>query len=391
MAGKKGVFELIKASSFKRAVLSLAMSMLGVTVLAGNVSGGSAPGHEISEHDSGCDSGYEIVGEFSLRSGDASLEIWKLPPAPGSIKPKLNTDKDDADALVELGRKLFFDKRLSVNKDRSCAFCHRPELGWSDGRATAEGLEGQALGRATPSLINAAYGTIFMWDGRAASLEQQATQPVFSVDEMGLEPEELRARLREDSVYREVFAKLFPDQEIDVAAVSTAIAAFERTIIVNDTRFDQWIDGDATAMTPAEVRGFGVFLDPDRGSCSTCHAAPNFTDQGFHNIGLESPSDANPDLGRYNIRPVKLMRGAFKTPSLRNIALTAPYFHDGSAESLMDVVEHYMEGGDTENLSPEMKDIELSRQEINDLIAFLHAISETPENSQQNSLSVATE
>lgn len=383
MAGKKGVFELIKASSFKRAVLSLAMSMLGVTVLAGNVSGGSAPGHEIP--------GYEIVGEFSLRSGDASLEIWKLPPAPGSIKPKLNTDKDDADALVELGRKLFFDKRLSVNKDRSCAFCHRPELGWSDGRATAEGLEGQALGRATPSLINAAYGTIFMWDGRAASLEQQATQPVFSVDEMGLEPEELRARLREDSVYREVFAKLFPDQEIDVAAVSTAIAAFERTIIVNDTRFDQWIDGDATAMTPAEVRGFGVFLDPDRGSCSTCHAAPNFTDQGFHNIGLESPSDANPDLGRYNIRPVKLMRGAFKTPSLRNIALTAPYFHDGSAESLMDVVEHYMEGGDTENLSPEMKDIELSRQEINDLIAFLHAISETPENSQQNSLSVATE
>ena len=388
MAGKKGVFELIKASSFKRAVLSLAMSMLGVTVLAGNVSGGSAPGHEIPGYEI---PGYEIVGEFSLRSGDASLEIWKLPPVPGSIKPKLNTDKDDADALVELGRKLFFDKRLSVNKDRSCAFCHRPELGWSDGRATAEGLEGQALGRATPSLINAAYGTIFMWDGRAASLEQQATQPVFSVDEMGLEPEELRARLREDSVYREVFAKLFPDQEIDVAAVSTAIAAFERTIIVNDTRFDQWIDGDATAMTPAEVRGFGVFLDPDRGSCSTCHAAPNFTDQGFHNIGLESPSDANPDLGRYNIRPVKLMRGAFKTPSLRNIALTAPYFHDGSAESLMEVVEHYKEGGVQDNLSPEMKDIELSAQEINDLIAFLHAISESSQNLQQNSISVAPE
>jgi len=292
---------------------------------------------------------------------------------------------------VALGRKLFFDKRLSVNKDRSCAFCHRPELGWSDGRATAEGLDGQSLGRATPSLANAAYGTIFMWDGSVATLEQQATQPVFSVNEMGLGPEEMRTRLGEDSVYRELFAQLFPDQEIDVAAVSTAIAAFERTIIVNDTRFDQWIDGDATAMTSAEVRGFGVFLDPDKGSCSTCHAAPNFTDQGFHNIGLESLSDANPDLGRYNIRPVKLMRGAFKTPSLRNIALTAPYFHDGSAETLMDVVDHYNGGGVQDNLSPEMKDIELSAQEKNDLIAFLHAISESSQNLQQNSISVAPE
>ena len=131
-------------------------------------------------------------------------------------------------------------------------------------------------------------------------------------------------------------------------------------------------------MTSSEVRGFGVFLDPDRGSCATCHAPPNFTDDGFHNIGLESFADPNPDLGRHNIRPVKLMRGAFKTPSLRNIALTAPYFHDGSAQTLEDVIEHYQQGGVArENLSPEMKNIELDTQEQTDLIAFLRAISET--------------
>jgi len=266
---------MIKTLSCKHIVFTFAVSMLGLAVFAGKVSSDNTPVHE-------------TVGEFSLQAGDASLQKWVLPQTPES-----NTDQDDSDALVSLGRKLFFDKRLSVDKDRSCAYCHRPDLGWSDGRATAEGLAGQALGRATPSLINSAYGTIFMWDGRAATLEQQATQPVFNADEMGLKPEELRTRLREDAVYRELFAEVFPDQEIDIAAVSSAIAAFERTIVVNDTRFDQWIAGDAAAMTPAEVRGFGVFLNPDKGSCGTCHAAPNFTDEGFHNIGLESPSDEN--------------------------------------------------------------------------------------------------
>jgi len=365
--------QLIKSTCCKRSVLTLSLSMLCTTASVSTVSGEDT-------------SQYEVVGEFSLSAGDTSLEKWKMPPVPDA-----GIDQETADALVALGRKLFFDKSLSANESRSCASCHRPELGWSDGLPTAAGLEGQSLGRATLSLVNVAYGTIFMWDGRAATLEEQATQPIFNAEEMGLEPEQLLAKLEGDPDYRGQFADLFPEQGISVASVSSALAAFERTIVISNTRFDQWIAGNAAAMTPAEIRGFGVFLDPDRGSCGTCHAAPNFTDEGFHNIGLESPGDENPDLGRYNIRPIKLMRGAFKTPSLRNIALTAPYFHDGSADTLMDVVEHYIDSGAKDNLSPEMREIELSEREKNDLIAFLHAISESPRYSQHSAISVAPE
>ena len=311
----------------------------------------------------------DSVGEYILQAGDPSLAEWKLPAHSSAARD---------DALAELGRTLFFDNRLSTDNSRSCASCHRPELGWSDGRVSAQGLSGKPLARATPSLYNVVYSTIFMWDGRAASLEEQALGPVYDPEEMGSNPQELVSRLQSDLDYRRAFADLFPDQSINGDNIGRALAAFQRTLVVQDTRFDQWLAGDSEAMTSSEVRGFGVFLDPDRGSCATCHAPPNFTDDGFHNIGLESFADPNPDLGRHNIRPVKLMRGAFKTPSLRNIALTAPYFHDGSAQTLEDVIEHYQQGGVArENLSPEMKDIELDTQEQTDLIAFLRAISET--------------
>jgi len=328
----------------------------------------------------------EIVGELVLQSGHPSLKVWTLPPLPTN---DLNPDRSKD--LIELGRSLFFDERLSAGQDRSCATCHRPDLGWSDGRPTAAGLLGQPLARATPTLTNAGYGHLFAWDGRANSLEDQALQPIFNDDEMGLKPEELFALIRADSFYSQEFVKLFPGQPINEETVSTAFAAFERTIVVKNTRFDQWISGDSEALSASEIRGFGVFLDPKRGSCGTCHAAPNFTDDGFHNIGLESINRENPDLGRYNIRPVQLMRGAFKTPTLRNIALTAPYFHDGSENTLEDVIEHYVRGGDVkDNLSPEMKELTLDDQEKSDLIAFLNALSEVPDEYQQDTIDQAS-
>jgi len=229
-----------------------------------------------------------------------------------------------------------------------------------------------------------------MWDGRAASLEEQALAPVFNPDEMGSDPEELFARLQSDEFYRRTFAELFPKEPINEVVVGRAIAAFERTLVVRNTRFDQWIAGDHTALSASEVRGFGIFLDPDRGSCGTCHAPPNFTDDGFHNIGLKSFANENPDLGRYEIRPVRLMRGAFKTPSLRNIEFTAPYFHDGSAQNLEEVIEHYLHGGDVkDNLSPEMKDIDLDVYEKRDLIAFLRALTVARNSSPQISIGLA--
>jgi len=328
----------------------------------------------------------EVIGDFVLRAGDPSLAKWTIPASPAKLEHK------SSEAEINLGRTLFFDKRLSSNQDRSCASCHRPELGWSDGLPTALGLNGKPLKRATPSLYNTSYATIFMWDGSANTLEEQALKPIFSPEEMGGEPAEILPRLRGDTYYLQTFAQLYPRDLISESTIGRAIAAFERTIVSRDTRFDQWIAGDTLALTAAEIRGFGVFLDPKRGSCGTCHAAPLFTDEGFHNIGLKSFGDDNPDLGRYKIRPVKLMRGAFKTPSLRNIALTAPYFHDGSAQTLSDVVDHYIKGGDVKNnLSPEMKNIILNAQEKRDLIAFLNALSERSNEPGLESIGLATD
>lgn len=325
----------------------------------------------------------ENAGSYILQAGDPSLAEWKLPPL--NIADQTSADHTQSDALIKLGRALFFDPKLSSDNSRSCASCHRPKLGWSDGRPTAVGLNGQPLDRATPSLYNSAYGTIFTWDGRASSLEEQALGPVYDPSEMGSSADELLTKLRSDEYYRKAFAEVFTDQFITEDSISRALASFERTLLVQNTRFDQWVAGDHNALTLSEIRGFGVFLDSERGSCATCHAPPNFTDDGFHNIGLASFSDPDPDLGRYNIRPVKLMRGAFKTPSLRNITLTAPYFHDGSAETLEDVVEHYQQGGVSKgNLSPEMKDIDLNTQDVDDLIAFLRAISITRDDESIN-------
>lgn len=327
----------------------------------------------------------EVIGKHRLQAGDSSLAKWVLPALPESDA--------NHDALVNLGRKLFFDKRLSANNNRSCATCHRQELGWSDGLETAMGLRGEPLSRSTPALFNLAYGVTFTWDGRSASLEDQAMEPVFNPDEMGGEPAEIFKMLRGDAFYSRSFSQLFPGQEaIDESAVASALAAFERTLVVRNTPFDQWIAGDSEALTSSEIRGFGVFLDPDRGNCGTCHAPPNFTDDGFHNIGLMSFANEDPDLGRYKVRPVKLMRGAFKTPALRNIGLTAPYFHDGSVQTLEEVVEHYADGGRVkDNLSPEMKAIELDAQEKRDLVAFLEALTEVSTDVQSDSIELASD
>lgn len=212
--------------------------------------------------------------------------------------------------------------------------------------------------------------------------------PILNPEEMGMDLQQLLALLKADAFYKRTFAELFPEEAIDETHVGVAIAAFERTLIARDTPFDQWIDGNTEALSMSEKRGFGIFLDKKRGKCAQCHHAPNFTDEGFHNIGVNSITNDNSDLGRYNIRPVEVLRGAFKTPTLRNIALTAPYFHDGSAKTLEDVVLNYTQGGTfKDNLSPEMKEIELSVLENNDLIAFLKALTQSSNNSEVESYS----
>lgn len=303
----------------------------------------------------------------------AADKAWKLPPVP------MPSDNVSTPARIELGQALFFDPRMSGNGAMSCASCHNPSLGWSDGLKTAVGWGGQVLGRATPTVTNTAYNTQFMWDGRKKSLEDQALGPMKTPEEMNTDFSVSLARLRGIPLYVSMFEKAYPGEGVTEETIAKAIAAFERTVVVNDTAFDRWLAGDKKAMSLSQWRGFKVFTDPNKGNCAACHSAPNFTDNGFHNIGLNHTGKGEADPGRYGIRKVASMKGAFKTPSLRDIEHTAPYFRDGSAATLKDVVEHYVRGGDDKtNLSASMKPLSLNEQEKDDLVAFMKALTGKP-------------
>ncbi len=307
-----------------------------------------------------------------LKAKDTSLASWILPLPPS---PKDNAPNA---ARVDLGRHLFFDPRLSGDGNMSCATCHNPGLGWSDGLATGLGVKSMVLGRASPTIVNSAYVTILMWDGRKKTLEDQAMGPMEANVEMNMDTGKLFKWLNSNPGYQRMFESAYPGEGINAGSLSKAMAAFERTVIMNDSPFDKWLGGDKKAMTEQQVRGFGIFIDPAKGNCAACHSAPNFSDDSFHNIGLAAWGKVNPDMGRYGIKPIARMKGAFKTPQIRGVALTAPYFHDGSAKTLMDVVEHYNKGGVvTTNLTSEMKPLNLSAQDKGDLVAFMHALTGT--------------
>jgi cytochrome c peroxidase len=301
----------------------------------------------------------------------ARFQQWRLPAHPAEPIDNIGSPE-----RVALGQALFFDTRLSGNGTVACGTCHDPAKGWSDGHATARGMGGKVLGRATPTVINAAYNSLQMWDGRFPSLEAQALGPMKSADEMNSAITAMGDFLMSDPGYRSAFAAAYPGEPVIPETAAKAIAVFERTVVVNDTPFDRWLAGDHAAMSVAQQRGFAIFVDPARGNCEVCHSAPNFTDNGFHNIGLASSAASDADPGRFRQKPVASMKGAFKTPSLRDVARTAPYFHDGSAPTLSDVVEHYARGGDVKtNLSPNLKPLQLSEQDKADLVAFLGALT----------------
>jgi cytochrome c peroxidase len=312
------------------------------------------------------------VGPAVPAAGPAD-QAWRLPAV------QHPADNPATPAKVALGKALFFDPRLSGNGTVSCASCHNPALGWSDGLKTGVGINGTVLGRGTPTIVNTVFNTQFMWDGRKKSLEDQALGPMQAVEEMHTDMAATVRMLRGSEGYRAMFDKAFPGEPVSDATIAKAIAAFERTVVSNDSRFDRWLGGDRTALTPQEYRGYQVFADPKRGNCAACHSGANFTDNGFHNIGI-AKADGRFDEGRFKVRPVASMKGAFKTPTLRDVELTAPYFHDGSAATLMDVVEHYARGGDDRsNLSQDIRPLTLSRQDKEDLVAFMRALTGRPQ------------
>lgn len=298
-------------------------------------------------------------------------QVWLLPETP----PHPSDNKPTAER-VELGKKLFFDTRLSSDRNMSCASCHSPMFGWSDGLATARGNKSKLLGRASPTITNTAFNSIQMWDGRKKDLEDQAMGPMQSMDEMAMNMASLFDFLKTNPVYMADFAKAYPGEEINEKTTAKAIASYERTIISNNSPFDRWIKGEKNAMTTQQIRGFRLFADAKKGNCVQCHSAPNFTDNGFHNIGLASYGKDNPDVGRFAIKPLPSLKGAFKTPTMRDVTTTAPYFHDGSAKNLTQVVEHYNNGGAVQkDLSGNIKPLNLSKDEVANIVAFMQALT----------------
>ena len=260
-------------------------------------------------------------------------------------------------ANIELGRKLFFDKRLSGDRTLACVSCHDPRLGFSDGRALARGIDGAEGTRNSPALINRGYGVAFFWDGRAASLERQALEPILNPKELGLTESELEQRLR---MKRE--------------QVTGALASYIRTIRSGNSRFDRYTAGKKNALNALEKAGLMVFRG--KGGCTSCHVGPNFTDERFHNTGVAWRDGKLTDDGRFTVSRDERDRGAFKTPTLREISRTAPYMHDGSLATLDDVVDFYSDGGRRNpNLDREIRAANFTAEEKRSLLAFLRSLT----------------
>src|SRR2546423_11756827 len=267
-----------------------------------------------------------------------------LPPVP--IPP----DNPPTEETIALGRRLYYDPGLSVDGTVSCATCHAPNLGFRDGKALSNGVGGQLGTRRAPTVVNAAYNTLQFWDGRSPSLEKQAEGPMANPVEMGHTLEGVVKFVQSDPTYRQLFRKAWGAEQITIDLVTKSIASFERTVVIGNSPFDRfYYGGDREALSPAAQRGLKLFLDPKKGNCSVCHVIGKeyalFTDNKFHNIGVGADKWGNfPDAGRYAQTKIASDLGAFKTPTLRNIAETAPYMHDGSHATLKDVVDHYVGG-----------------------------------------------
>lgn len=307
-----------------------------------------------------------------------------LPPVP------VPADNPPTAEAIALGRRLYFEKQLSSDNSFACANCHSPYIRFGDGLKVASGVGGKQGTRNTPTTLNAAYYTTQFWDGRATTLEEQAGMPIANPIEMNLPHEVCVTKLSASQSYRDEFEKVFGSGPITMDKIQKAIASFERTLLSGNSPFDQYqYGGNMTALSPAAIRGLALFRDSTKGNCVVCHTIEPefalFTDNKFHNLG--TGLNANGELvdeGRAAHTKNDAERGAFRTPSLRNVAKTAPYMHNGSLKTLREVIDFYIGGGSSNpQLDKDMKPLKLSAQERDDLIAFLESLTgELPPNAE---------
>lgn len=287
----------------------------------------------------------------------------------GLKKVRYPRDNQPSEAKITLGKQLYFDPRLSIDNSISCASCHDPAKGWSNDAQFATGVKNQLGGRNAPTIINVAYNRFQFWDGRAGSLEEQAVGPVQNPIEMAMPSMEVVVeKLNQIDGYRQQFQSVF-GTDVTAEGVAQAIAAYERTVLSGDAPYDRFKAGDQSALTDAAQRGMTLFTG--KAHCSACHVGSNFTDNAFHNVGV-GMNAAEPDQGRFAVSGLAGDTGSFKTPTLREVARTGPYMHDGSMRTLEEVIDHYDKGG-TANpyLDEEIYKLNLTDQEKADLITFL--------------------
>ena len=306
-----------------------------------------------------------------VNSSRAPRRLSEMKPLPEPADNLFTEEK------LALGRKLFFDAALSKDGTVSCAKCHDPERAFADDKPLAVGVFGRVGKRHSPALINRAFGRTHFWDGRAATLEQQVLQPIADPNEMDLPVVEAVARLSKDSSYRSAFQVVF-GREVTSEDLGRALATYLRSIRSSDSPYDRFIAGDTDALTSQQQQGLAVYRGKAR--CIFCHSEPLFTDEQFQNTGVAWRADASvyQDDGRFAVSGQERERGNFKTPTLRDIALTPPYMHDGSLASLEAVVEFYNGGGrPNKNLFPILRPLGLTPDEKQALIKFLEALSGT--------------
>lgn len=302
-----------------------------------------------------------------------------LPPVP------IPADNPPTAETIALGRKLYYDPILSSDQTISCASCHGPQMGFTDTHPVSLGVGGKKGSRHAPTVINSAYNSVQFWDGRAPSLEEQAKGPVANPVEMAMSLDDAVKRLQNDPAYVALFKQAWGTDTITIDLVVKSIASFERTVLCGNSAFDRFYYGhDKKALSASAQRGLKLFMDPKKANCEVCHTIGKdyalFTDNKFHNLGVGADIDGNMvDLGRFSVTKNENDWGAFKTPTLRNIAHRAPYMHDGTFPTLKDALGHYIGGG---NLNPHLdKEIHaldfLTFDERDDLLAFLDSLSST--------------
>lgn len=303
------------------------------------------------------------------RAMAASLQISGEYPGLGIIE-----SSDDREvARANLGRRLFFDTLLSADGSKSCASCHKPEHSYGSPESIAAGVGDKKGKRHPPVLINRRFGEAQFWDGRANSLEEQALEPIENENELAHRIDTVLERLREDTAYREAFAGAF-DDGVTRENLATALAAFERTLLSADSPIDRFVTAsDNSGLTRAQRQGLWIY--ESKGGCWKCHSGTNYSDEKFHNTGVSWGREPV-DFGLFEVTGIEQDKGKFKTPTLRDVALSAPYMHDGSLATIRDVVEFYNRGGnENPNLDERMKPLNLTEQEKSDLEEFLKALT----------------